>query len=91
MLITFKNISFLLFSVVTFSSMGVQAADIPMRGPISFEAFDKDGDNDLVIHFRTQETGIACGDTEATLTGETFTGEMILGSDMILTVGKNCH
>jgi Ca2+-binding EF-hand superfamily protein len=43
MLITFKDISFLLLSVTTFSAVCVQAAEIPMRGPIPFEAFDKDG------------------------------------------------
>ncbi len=48
---------------------------------------DADGDLDLVLHFRTQETGIACGDTEATLTGETFDGQPLQGSDSIVTVG----
>jgi Ca2+-binding EF-hand superfamily protein len=43
MLITLRNISFLLFSVTTFSAVCVQAADIPMRGPIPFDTFDKDG------------------------------------------------
>jgi hypothetical protein len=51
---------------------------------------DKDGDTDLVAHFRIQETGIACGDAEATLTGETFAGDAVSGSDAINTVGKNC-
>ena len=41
--IIFKNISFLLLLMVAFSAMCVQAAEIPMRGPIPFEAFDKDG------------------------------------------------
>ena len=48
---------------------------------------DKDGDLDLVLHFRTQESGIQCGDTEAFLTGETFDGQPIQGSDSIVTVG----
>jgi len=47
---------------------------------------DGDGDKDLLLHFNTQETGIQCGDTEATLTGETFGGEFITGSDSIVTV-----
>jgi hypothetical protein len=50
---------------------------------------DGDGDLDLVLHFRTQETGILCGDTEASLTGETFEGQAIQGSDSIVTVGCN--
>jgi hypothetical protein len=48
---------------------------------------DGDGDLDLVLHFRTQEAGIQCGDTEASLTGETFDGQAIQGSDSIVTVG----
>ena len=52
---------------------------------------DGDGDSDLILHFRTQETGIVCGDTEATLTGETFAGEEVSGSGALRTVGKNCH
>jgi len=47
---------------------------------------DDDGDADLILHFNTQETGIQCGDTEATLTGETFGGEPITGTDSITTV-----
>jgi YVTN family beta-propeller protein len=35
---------------------------------------DYDGDMDVVLHFKTRDTGILCGDTEATLTGETFSG-----------------
>lgn len=31
---------------------------------------DDDGNSDLILHFNTQEADIACGDNEATLTGE---------------------
>lgn len=51
------------------------------------EDVDSDGDVDLVFHFNTQETGIACGDTEATLTGETFDGTPIEGTDSVNTTG----
>lgn len=47
---------------------------------------DEDGDMDLLFHFNTQETGIVCGDTAATLTGETSGGEPITGTDSINTV-----
>jgi len=48
---------------------------------------DYDGDMDLILLFNTQDTGILCGDTEATLTGETFDGVKFSGSDSIKTVG----
>lgn len=48
---------------------------------------DGDGDRDLLLHFRTRGTGLACGDTEATLKGETFGGEPITGTDAVDTVG----
>ena len=51
------------------------------------EDVDYDGDMDLVFHFRTQETGIQCGDTEATLTGETWDGVPVSGADSVNTVG----
>ena len=51
---------------------------------------DEDGKLDLLFHFNTQDTGIQCGDTEATLTGELFSdGGPITGTDTIVTV--NCR
>jgi FG-GAP-like repeat len=46
-----------------------------------------DGKPDLVLHFRTQDTGIKYGDSSASLTGKTFDGHPIRGSDSIKTVG----
>lgn len=51
------------------------------------EDVDDDGDWDLVLKFSNQETGIACGDTEATLTGQTLGGDELAGTDSIKTVG----
>lgn len=48
---------------------------------------DHDGDWDLVLKFDTQDTDIACGDTEATLTGRLFNGVQITGTDSIKTTG----
>lgn len=48
---------------------------------------DQDGVWDLVLKFNTLGTAIVCGDTEATLTGETFDGIRITGVDSIRTVG----
>jgi hypothetical protein len=50
------------------------------------EDVDGDGDLDLLLHFRTQETGIQRGDTEASLWGETFDGAPIEGTDSIATL-----
>ena len=46
-----------------------------------------DGDYDIILHFTTQETVIAGGDTIAYLTGATIDGQPIEGSDSINTVG----
>ncbi|MEQ9731559.1 MAG: PGF-pre-PGF domain-containing protein [Candidatus Methanoperedens sp.] len=41
--------------------------------------------NKLMLHFNTQDTGIKCGDTQASLTGTTISGQDIVGSDSIRT------
>ena len=56
------------------------------HGRAHVEDVDLDGDIDMVLHFHTQDTGIQCGDTEVTLTGETFDGQAITGTDAIKTV-----
>ena len=48
---------------------------------------DDDSDLDLLLHFVVQETGISCGDTLASLTGETFDGQGFEDSDSISTKG----
>jgi hypothetical protein len=53
----------------------------------ALEDIDGDGDTDMILHFKTQETGIVCGDTSASLTGETFGGQAVTGSDSIKTAG----
>ncbi|MGI9289234.1 MAG: hypothetical protein ACR2P1_27950 [Pseudomonadales bacterium] len=48
---------------------------------------NRDGLGDLLLRFKIRKTGIACGDSEATLTGETFGGQSITGTDSLKTVG----
>ncbi len=51
------------------------------------EYVNNDGLLDLVLHFNIQETGIKCGDTQATLTGKTNDGNDIEGTDTFVTPG----
>ena len=52
----------------------------------AYEDVDDDGDIDLILHFRTQDTGIAEDDTEVTLTGETDSGTAFTGTVVIKIV-----
>jgi hypothetical protein len=70
---------------VTFGPRG--AVEAYARGHL--EDVDGDGDTDMVLHFRTQETGIVCGDTSATLEGRMVNGLGIRGIDSVQTVGCN--
>jgi len=47
----------------------------------------RDGDADLIVVFRANQTGIVCGDTKATLVGDTFAGGSFMGTDSIETTG----
>lgn len=66
-------------TTVLFGATGGEVAPVQFAS----EDVDGDGDIDLVLHFVTQETGITCGDVSASLTGATFSGLLIKGSDTI--------
>lgn len=69
-------------TTVLFGATGIEAAPVHS----SMEDVDGDGDLDMVLLFVTQDTGITCGDTSASLTGELFSGVRFEGSDSIETV-----
>jgi hypothetical protein len=61
------------------------------HGKGHLEDVDGDGDQDMVLHFKTQQTEIQCGQTAATLTGETIVGIAITGTDAIQTLGCSAN
>jgi Subtilase family len=69
-------------NTVRFGAMGTEAAPIHF----ALRDVDRDGDTDMVLRFEIQDTGIKCGDTSASLTGQTFSGLSFSGSDSIRTV-----
>lgn len=68
---------------VRFGATGTEA--VPVH--FALEDVDGDGDFDMILHFRTNETGIQCEDTFAFLVGATFSLQAIQGTDSIKTVG----
>jgi len=58
----------------------------PVRWTI--EDVDGDGDMDLLFHFKTQELDLDENSTEATLTGSTYDGDPIQGTDTVNIVPK---
>jgi len=72
-------------ATVRFGPTGTEAT--PVQSALA--DVDGDGDLDLILHFTTQSTGVKCGDGSALLTGTTFGGLAIQGSDSIRTVGCN--
>jgi hypothetical protein len=54
---------------------------------------DDDGDEDLVLAFRTSEAGIGCSDNTISLRGETYSGALFRGTDSITTLDcpSGCH
>jgi len=54
----------------------------------AMEDVDDDGDEDLLFHFKTQELELNGDSTEATLTGSTYSGQSIQGTDTVNIVPK---
>jgi len=70
---------------VTTLAFGPGGAE-PTHQNVHFEDVNDDGLTDLVSHYATQETGIAFGDTEACLTGETLDGTPFQACESISTL-----
>jgi hypothetical protein len=70
-------------ATVRFGKTGKEA--LPVQ--VAVEDVNGDGRPDLLLTFNTQATGITCGATSASLTGETQSRQAIKGTDAIQTVG----
>jgi len=69
-------------ATVCFGATGTEAAPVKY----ALKDVNKDGAPDMLLRFKTQDTGIGCGKTAASLTGETIGGQALQGSDAIVTV-----
>lgn len=72
-------------NTVLFGYLGREAQ--ATKKVLHLEDVDADGDLDAVFHFSASDTGIKCGDTAATLTGEMINGIPFFGKDVLTTVG----
>ena len=72
---------------------GPNGAEIISLEPL-YGDYDSDTNQDAAFVFSTPDTGIACDDTDASLTGATYAGELFEGTSSIVTVDcttNNCH
>jgi hypothetical protein len=71
---------------LAFGPGGATALDRNRRARQLLHDVNRDGIDDLVSHYRSDETGIASGDTSACLTGATLDGTLFEGCDAIAIV-----
>jgi hypothetical protein len=71
------------WTTVRFGATGTEA--VPVQTVVKDVNHDKFPD--LFLYFDTEETGLQCGDILASLTGQTFDGQLVEGSDSVITVG----
>jgi streptogramin lyase len=70
-------------STIRFGKSGTEATPVSSK----IKDYNKDGKNDILLQFNIQDTHIACGDTQALLTGQTTNGFYLQGIESISTVG----
>ncbi len=76
-------------TTVTFEGASETHVDKKTGAPKRHEEdVDGDGDTDLVLHFRLGDTDLDCESTEGTLTGETFDGQAIEGTDAVRMIDR---
>jgi hypothetical protein len=63
---------------------GVRGTEAPGSNAKIQDA-DGDGDRDMVLYFRIQQTGIKCGTRDVFLSGRTRSGQSFRGTDRIHT------
>jgi hypothetical protein len=72
---------------VDFSTVGFGPGEASPVHDGHVENVNGDGFADIVFHFKVRDAGIVCGVTNATLTGETFGGNSITGTNAVKTAG----
>ena len=77
---------------VDFDAATIDPATVKFAGasPVHWALDDVDGDGneDMLLHFKTQELNLTQETTEATLTGETFDGKIISGTDEVCIISS---
>jgi hypothetical protein len=76
-------------SAIDQASLRFGPNQIASEGKSHLRDVNHDGLLDLVQRFRVQGSGIQCGDTSVSITGQTVSGQPIVGTDTIRTVGCN--
>ena len=83
-----RNIKTAIVGDKTFDVLQVDPATVAFgpggASPVRFKGqdYNHDGFSDLILTFTHSDTGIECGINSATLTGETYSGDSLEGSDV---------
>jgi hypothetical protein len=70
-------------ATVLFGATGAEAAAVSF----TLRDVDGDGDTDMILRFEIRDTGIRCGDSSASVTGQTSSGLSFTGSNPVKTTG----